>query len=437
MSVRPYVWLYAVLRDDAAGGPRRRLAYQQHEREDEVPADVARLPKDAAVHLRGVPGRWTEGHRVPCFPWPADMPSLAALRAAGPAPTRVRLAFTGPATTRTVDADGRPCEIRDAAGPLRVVSYAGYELNAFDGREVDGLRMELNGRAYLVLRADAEAALDVPAPPTAHRKPPAARPPARDPAPAAEPPPVASPSRAFTWTVPADAFVWADGVVTPTGGPAEGVGIPCPAARALFEPVKDELARFLGHPLRVIGEEDGRVEVRVPASLSDFLHELPAIERRRYVAGLRAGGAVRLGEVRDRLVGPGAPDEEVLGVPELGFGPRADAFRWLFLRRDRAVETWAWPGRAVLVPLAMGDGAPLLAWEVVKEDNATYLFRPRDEPGRAAVRAWISEGHPRHALLRDAALKARLAYVTRVKHIDEDARLVGWARKMREHLDAP
>src|SRR5690606_33456656 len=119
---------------------------------------------------------------------------------------------------------------------------------------------------------------------------------------------------------------------------------------------------------------------------------------------------------------------DLIAPGKFGLEQRAESFRRLFEHRDPQARVLILPGRAVIIPIAAGDGGPRFhLWETVVVDFATYVFRPQDDETLRRMHAWTCDPeHRRLDLLRDEALQVELGFQCRVIHTAHQQDIESW-----------
>lgn len=440
-------------------GPGEREVIARKKQESQaVSPELLAVPEGAIVLLRGAAPPWATGTRVLLAPWPG-IPDVATIWSARAGRRRERL---GPALSSrgnwVIDHRGVACEVghgRADGHPVVVLNYAGWRLGDFPDEPVDVVECRTEGGLVWIVTPEAVPA---PAPepvpslatgdlsaarlPTAElthnaapsfgRSPPPSAPAHPTPAHLPAPPPTPTP---FTFRLRFIDLVFSDGAVSFAVGP-ERVVLACDSAREVHNDLRDVLDEELPGGVTVVGAVHPGGTITCEARGLDRLADL--FERALFKQFVRQSVAARewldAEELASRRPGGGGRREpsDLLGIDAFGFGPRADAFRRLFAHRDRSERVRMLPGRAMVIPLPPSDGgARWYAWETVKDDHATYLFRPPDTGALHRMLAWTQRpGASRRELLADRDLQAELGFVRRVMHRAAEGEQLGrwWAR---------
>lgn len=434
---------------------RRVIFARAEERKEEVQGEAAALRDGTVALLEGVGPPWRAAREVILRPWPRGLPGILSIKKANG--RHLRLEVGPPLSSHGVyclDERDHPCEVATGRpdAPFRfLINYAGWRLSDVPAGNALVLIFELPDGPVAVL------------PPRSVPRPAVERAQCQTiatPAPIATPPPsvghvrIAVPRR---WELPhpklppppqlpapphdvwvSKRFRWTevdfdDGILT-IEIDDQPVSIKVDDARAIYQDIRTELDQEIPEGIVVRGRLRGRELLEPEVEGTSRLEAIFERVRRQRVID-----AARLSEewldAHDLCTSltahegpyPSEDLEPLFSIEGLGQGKRAEAFRLLFRHRDRSQRVYILPARAALVPLPSADNGPCwYAWEVVKENNATWLFRPasRDTLERVLNRTQ-DPGLSRARLLQDRGLAAELDFRGRVLHRDDDLRALG------------
>ncbi len=228
--------------------------------------------------------------------------------------------------------------------------------------------------------------------------------------------------------VPIDEVTWHDEAVS---APQFGITrAHCDDAQEVFEPLKRQLAADAeGAKVRCVLDRsaEGRLvwTAQAPAGL------IALFERRRRDEALE-GVRVQTRPVTltsiSKALGHANP-EDIIEDGDVVALERRDALRWLFARRSHDQEPYLWRDNALLIPL--GDRG-LFAWEHLKEDNATYLFWPKDVD---ALLDLVSRDQWRREL-RERPQSEETAAAGGLKRVIHKGDIEGWQRRIQAAIDS-
>jgi hypothetical protein len=323
--------MFARVIDEPGDGEERLLFYRNEEHLEVVPECIRQVPRGTLVFLWGRPGDWDRGSNlVGGASWPSDLPSPKVLRDhldQVTHPMELRTAADG---QWAVDPRGFPCELgrlRLARGRTgRLVSWAGWRLSQLYGSRVVLHRAVVEEQEIWIL------------PPGAVRTPPVDR----------FPEPAGSVAgriaeagsggiirragrRPIETRVPLDELVFLDGEVA---AELEGIGrvvAKAPTSKAVFDPLKRELAEIVRGKVRISGYLDVGGAMELQATGLEGLGEV--FGRARVMQFVRrsevAPGVVDVGRLRTTL-GGGGSGEDIWDIEELGLQKRREALRRVF-----------------------------------------------------------------------------------------------------------
>ncbi len=423
--------------------------------DEQVLPDLMALPNRAIVLLEGEQPPWTLGRVVPRpGGLPRDIGPMNEVweqrRSHGQA-VRILEAVAGPGIFAVDDSD-TPVEYatcKPGSGARYILNYAGWQIADFPDAAVQVVVCDTAAGAVWLVPHDAVphpatartaptpfATMPTPArsaPPEAHgvdRDSRATMPvPMRNPSPAPTPQPIAIEVNLCFVDIEL-----LDGAISFLQR-CETIRARSEHARAVYNDLREPLDQELPSGVRVVGTIDQDGDFTGTVSGLDALEEIFELVRWKVFIRSAVERATWLdaGDVVIRRPGAGGSRDplDLLGIPEAGLGPRADALRRLFMHRDTTERVRVLLGRAVIIPLLGKDGGlRWYAWETVEDDHATYLFRPEDEAALAEILAWTQGEARRQQLIDERELQAQLGYRRRVRHHSKGEDQLGswWAK---------
>lgn len=227
-----------------------------------------------------------------------------------------------------------------------------------------------------------------------------------------------------TWKIPLDQVIWGDEEIRVHILGLELV-LSVPSSREAFEVFKESMHQE--HPdwfVRVtksysVGEEEFDTVVELPSGL---LEQFQLLQRRARLAEYYGSDAfVALegaAEIEHSLRLDGTGGDKIL-LPE---GLRSATTLKLFENRAQGVRTLVWKLSRVLIPIARrNDGATLWAFEVKKDDFATYMFATSGDAELVALSEELSLDTVDRQGLRQKDWPFEFK-----KRVNHDAELDGW-----------
>lgn len=397
------------------GDRRREIFARGKTTAQEVGAPVLALPDDSIVLLEGTGPPWLRAALVKPSPWPSDLGAFEDLVERKRQPMKIDvsrwLAVHG---QWLLDPTGRPVEQGHThVAATTILNYAGWRLGDFPDGEIEVVASTAPRGSVLIV------------PPRSVPKPGGAEPVGRRP----EPEPRATAPRRPRQAQPLHfeerfrfaQLEFADGAIS-FSVHGRKVTVQHNKALALYQDVRKELDAEQPGGVSAKGEllPDGTSTATITGI--DSLDRLFArVQQGQFVRKSLASQDWLEAEELARWMPAGTGDADpaaLIDVEEFGLKKRAEAFRRLFAHRDRSIRVAMLPGRAVIIPMAAQDGGHRsYAWEVVTNDYATYIFRPKDNATVRRLRDWTRDpGHRRRELLGDKDLQRELGFQDRVIH---------------------
>jgi hypothetical protein len=424
--------MFARVIDEPGDGEERMLLYRNEEHLEVVPESIRQVPRGTLVFLWGHPGDWSRGSTlVGGATWPPDLPGPEVLRE-----NLDRVAHPMDLRTSTdgqwaLDPRGFPCElgrIRLARGRTgRLVSWAGWRLSQLYGSPVVLHRAVVEEQEVWILPPGA-----VPRPPVDRYPEPAGSVGDGNDIGGASRNVGGVGGRLLDARVPLDELTLCDGEVA---AELKGIGrvvAKAPTSKAVFDPLKRELAEITRCKVRIYGYLYAGGASALQATGLDGLSDVfRRAQVKQFVRQSEVSpGVVDVGRLRATL-GGGGSGEDIWDIEELGLQKRREALRRVFGLWNERDDVLLFQEVGMLVPVDAADrGPPWLVWEMLAKNRATYLFKPSAEQ-RAQLLAWLTDPDRRWLdIIQQRSLRDELGFVKRVLHSDGDQVLERWWRDL-------